>query len=257
MKKLAKYALRGLAGVSPIRSIAAKSFANTQRFFRTLENERYLQIYGRYRQFTRIPQESYVANLEVVEREVRVPGSVVECGVWRGGMCAGMADILGPGRSYYLFDSFEGLPDAQSIDGQTAVEWQTKNSVDNCRTEPQYAEQAMESSAAHQYRVIKGWFNESLADFHPDAPIAVLRLDADWYSSTAECLNYLYPLVPKGGLVILDDYFSWDGCSRAVHDFFSKNALCERIISVDRMLAYFVKIEERPIQPIDPGRVFV
>jgi hypothetical protein len=36
-------------------------------------------------------------------------------------------------------------------------------------------------------------------------------------------------LVAKNGLVIIDDYYSWDGCSRAVHDYLSANSRVERI----------------------------
>ncbi len=255
MKKLIKRTIRAMVRTPRLRRLAGKSFAKAHGFWRTMDNERFVEIYLRHRDFTRIPPESFVANLEVVESHTEAKGCVVECGVWRGGMCAGMAEILGPERSYYLFDSFEGLPDAKPIDGQTALAWQARNDVENCRTEEDYAGQAMAHAGARKYEIVKGWFDKTLPGFQPDSPIAVLRLDADWYSSTAECLNYLYPLVPKGGLVILDDYFAWDGCARAIHDFLSKNGLSERIVSVDTMLAYFVKTDMRPIEPIDPERV--
>lgn len=44
----------------------------------------------------------------------------MECGVWRGGMIASISEILGNNREYYLFDSFEGLPQAKEIDGIAA-----------------------------------------------------------------------------------------------------------------------------------------
>jgi len=42
--------------------------------------------------------------------------------------------------------------------------------------------------------------------------IALLRLDGDWYGLDAVCLEHLVPLVAGGGVVILDDYYVFDGC---------------------------------------------
>ena len=49
----------------------------------------------------------------------------------------------------------------------------------------------------------------------------MLRLDGDWYESTRVCLENLYPHVAPGGIVIVDDYYNWDGCARAVNEFVS------------------------------------
>ena len=89
----------------------------------------------------------YVANLCIVRALQSVPGCVVECGVWRGGMIAGIAEVLGPEREYILFDSFEGLPPAKEIDGEAALAWQSDKSSplyhDNCAAEQKFAAEAM------------------------------------------------------------------------------------------------------------------
>ncbi len=59
----------------------------------------------------------------IVDSRRHVKGCVVECGVWRGGMSAGMAEVLGPDREYFLFDRFEGLPPATGPDGVYAKTW--------------------------------------------------------------------------------------------------------------------------------------
>ena len=72
----------------------------------------------------------YVNNLELCFEYKRIPGCVVECGVWRGGMSAGMAEVLGVERNYFLFDSFEGLPPArEDLDGTAAVAWQRQDAT--------------------------------------------------------------------------------------------------------------------------------
>jgi hypothetical protein len=77
------------------------------------KNRKYFDIYNKYRDFTMMSAENYVLNLKLTERFKNVKGCIVECGVWRGGVSAGMADVMGNDRSYFLFDSFEGLPPAQ------------------------------------------------------------------------------------------------------------------------------------------------
>ena len=79
------------------------------------------RVFGMLREHTMVPESLYVANLELAAQYSSVEGAVVECGTWRGGMIAGIATVCGPGRRYYLFDSFQGLPEAKEIDGEAAL----------------------------------------------------------------------------------------------------------------------------------------
>lgn len=118
------------------------------------------------------------------------------------------------------------MPPAQDIDGPRAKAWQANttspNYADNCAAAESDAIRAMQLSAAREFRTIKGWFNETLRKFTPPEPIAVLRLDADWYDSTMCCLTHLFPHLADGGVVVFDDYYQWDGCAKAVHEYVAK-----------------------------------
>ena len=202
------------------------------------------RIFNKYREFTMIPEDIFINNLLLVENYISQKGCVVECGVWRGGMISAISEILGNDREYFLFDSFEGLPMAKEIDGKAALEWQSDKEspfyFDNCKAEMSYAEKAMKMAGKENYHLIKGWFSETLPMFKTDSEIAVLRLDSDWYDSTMDCLNNLFPYVKDGGLVIIDDYYVWDGCSRAVHDYLSKYSLSSKIRSFNN-ICYLIK----------------
>jgi O-methyltransferase len=197
-----------------------------------LARTKFVAIYTRFRRFTMTARHVYVANLELVDRFSHVEGSIVECGTWKGGMIAGIATLLGNRRSYYLFDSFQGLPAAQEVDGPAAIAWQANTGAptyyDNCTASEDDARRAM-SLACVNATINKGWFRETLpkAEF-PDA-IAILRMDADWYESTTDILNHLFKRVRSGGVIIIDDYHTWDGCSKAVHDYLSAHSCVERI----------------------------
>lgn len=199
----------------------------------------------KYRSFTMISRKRFMSNLNLCNKFRYVDGSVVECGVWRGGMSAALAELLGPRREYLLFDSFEGLPPAKPIDGKKAAVWQSnkagKTYFDNCAADMDFAKKAMTRSKVPRYRIIKGWFKDTLPAFDHHGPIAILRLDGDWYESTMECLTFLYPRVKTGGVIILDDYITWEGCSKAVHDYLSKHKLGDRIERTRAGVYYFTK----------------
>lgn len=213
--------------------------------YRVIRN---LLIYLRFRGFTMITPSTYVINLLVAERFRSVDGLIVECGVWRGGMMGGIATVLGRSRQYWLFDSFEGLPPAKANDGDEALAWQadkgSANYHDNCKAEESFAQAAMKLAGATRFTTVKGWFNETLPKFVPETRIAILRLDGDWYESTMECLNALYQHVRPGGVIIIDDYYTWAGCSRAVHDFLSRHELEDVVRQYFNGVCYIVKKKE-------------
>jgi len=200
-------------------------------------------IYRKYSAFTMIPEPIYTDNLKLIWDYRDIEGCIVECGVWRGGMSAGMATLL-QDKEYFLFDSFEGLPEAKAIDGERALAWQRNTTspgyYDNCKAEIDYATKVMATTNT-VHHLIKGWFNETLPTAHFEKKISVLRLDADWYESTMDCLKYLYPKVAHGGIVLFDDYYTWDGCSRAVHDYLSNKSSSSRIHKTSMGIAYIIK----------------
>jgi len=203
-------------------------------FSQPLKALQYGAICNKYRSYTMISSRAtYIANLAVAQSVAHVDGCVIECGVWRGAMIAGISEIMGSDRNYFLFDSFEGLPPAQAIDGEEAIFWQADKSsstyYNNCKAEMEFATRAMEIAKVKNYKLIKGWFQDSLPDFIPPQKIALLRLDGDWYDSTLVCLEHLSKYMAKDGVIIIDDYYYWDGCAKAVHDFISKNNLNWRV----------------------------
>lgn len=224
-----------------------KKFRNIRQYRKQYDS--LAQIYELFTDYTMIGKQDYILNLKLAQTIEKLRGAIVECGVWRGGMSAGIAKLLGSDRNYFLFDSFEGLPPAQAIDGQAAKNWQNNKTspkyYNNCEAEIKFAKNAMNIALGgkiEQANLIKGWFNQTLPEFKLDEPIALLRLDGDWYESTMTCLEYLFPYVCKDGLIIIDDYYVWDGCSRAVHDFLSVNKRVERVSQFENRTAFIRKM---------------
>lgn len=159
-------------------------------------------------------------------------GSFVECGVGLGGCTAVMALASHGQRRVWGFDSFEGMPAQTEEDegqGKKAVGFIVADGL-------QDAQQTLDRFhvADESVKLVKGWFEDTLPVYGPQlAPIAVLRLDSDWYKSTRYCLETLYDGVAPGGVVIIDDYNAFIGCRKAVDEFRLKRKIESPLITTD------------------------
>ena len=185
----------------------------------------------------------------------KVPGSFVECGVWKGGSSAIMALAIrnsGQERHLHLFDSFEGLPEPTEKDGEYATTTYSGGrsggklaTINQC----QAGLDEVRHLILDQIRVPEklahfhvGWFQNTVpVDAGKLGPIALLRLDGDWYDSTKICLEHLYPLLSPGGILVLDDYNCWEGCRKATDEYRNKNKINCPIHQVDDEAVYWVK----------------
>ena len=187
-------------------------------------------------------------------------GVLVECGTWRGGCAVAMLliqrELFGKVlKPVYMLDSFEGLPEVEERDGPLAASWQAggdkEKFFDNCKAAQEDLEKLLKlhKFVEGEYRLVRGWFDQTvppLADALVSQGIAVLRLDGDWYASTAVALKHLCPITDENGVVIIDDYYSWDGCARAVHDYLAGSNIPYRIKSLPYNFgAYFIKRAHR------------
>jgi O-methyltransferase len=196
------------------------------------------------RPFTMVPVESLtdLAQLVGTALTFNIPGDFVECGVWRGGASFLMADLLRQagvkGRKVWLFDSFEGLPPPAELDGEAALAYaRNKDSpeyLDNCRASLEEVRRSAADLGLGPYtEFVKGWFDQTLpAQRDRIGPIAILRIDGDWYSSVRCCLDNLYDRVADGGFVVFDDYYTYDGCAIAAHEFLGARRLAHRLENV-------------------------
>lgn len=178
--------------------------------------------------------------LRTIERE-RLPGDIVETGVWRGGALIFAASFLEVneiyGRKVFGCDSFEGLP-KPSIDypvdfGDSHFKYSYLSvSIDQVKKNLRKYNVGMD-----QVTLVKGWFSDTLHKIETER-IAILRLDGDMYSSTIEALEALYHKVVSGGFVIIDD-FSLKGAHQAVVDFLHSRAITVEFEEIDEASAFF------------------
>jgi O-methyltransferase len=192
-------------------------------------------------------------------------GSFVECGVWKGGAVALMAyvsKVTGrDDRELHLFDAFQDIcaPDP-NIDGKKAID-ESKQFGEFVAGETVTLSGIYDSFGGHgtveacsdviiskvgypsaNVHFHAGWFKDTVfAAAATMGPIALLRLDGDWYESTKTCLDALYDSVVKGGIIIFDDYLTYDGCKKAVDEFFQQHKILSLLIRGDNCCYYIIK----------------
>ncbi len=64
---------------------------------------------------------------------------------------------------------------------------------------------------------IKGLYEDTLKI---NKPVSYAHIDCDWYDSVMTCLTQIIPNLSPGGIITLDDYYSWSGCRKATDDYF-------------------------------------
>lgn len=136
-------------------------------------------------------------------------------------------------RNLYLYDTFEGMtpPTEEDIDykGVSANEIikQTGEHQKDFRWNYVPIEEVKKNVTSTGYcpdkiHFVKGKVEDTLHEYKP-AAIAILRLDTDWYESTRHELNTLFPLIAKGGVLIIDDYGHFLGARKAADEYFREN----------------------------------
>ncbi|MEU4624765.1 TylF/MycF/NovP-related O-methyltransferase [Actinoplanes sp. NPDC023801] len=161
----------------------------------------------------------------------RIPGDIVECGVWRGGSMLAVAKTLlensDTSRDLHLYDTFEGMSEPtehdKRHDGRPASEMlaaseKTAGVWAYASFEDVQATMGQSAYPAERIHYYKGKVEDTIPGDIPEQ-ISILRLDTDWYESTRHELNHLWPRLVPGGVLLLDDYGWWDGAKRAVDEW--------------------------------------
>jgi hypothetical protein len=213
------------------------------------------RVFEQVRDYTMTSPERVIA-LHAAVRYVageRIPGAMVECGVWRGGSMMAVAqtlvDVGDTDRDLFLYDTFEGPPDPTEIDvAKDPAHFARPRRKKATGEVPvvlqllplEEIKQVLRSTGYPEDRMhfVVGNVMETIPAQAPDE-IAILRLDTDSYTSTRHELEQLFPRVVDGGVVIIDDYASFAGSGEATDEFLASqgiNPLLHRIDAASRMI---------------------
>jgi hypothetical protein len=172
-----------------------------------------------------------LAHCELYRMVESIPGEIIECGVFKGTSLARFAtfrDLFSNSYSKKIvgFDTFGEFPETEFSDDQSFREKFIKNAGSESISKEQLMQVLKHKGTDKNVELVEGDIMQTVPEYvekHPELRISLLNLDTDIYEPAKVILEYLYPKIVKGGILILDDYGTFPGETKAVEEYFAES----------------------------------
>lgn len=156
--------------------------------------------------------ERYWVVCQYVKQSLAIEGTTAECGIYQG-VTSWLICENSEGRQHFGFDSFSGLSRPGRYDG----DYWTLGDL-NTTARLAIARLAKFPNAT----LFAGWIPDRFAEVS-DQSFAFVHIDVDLYGPTLDSLEFFYPRLVSGGIIILDDYgfLTCPGARKAADDYMS------------------------------------
>lgn len=145
----------------------------------------------------------------MLEKVKKIEGDIAEVGVYKGGSAKLICQITN--KPIYLFDTFEGLPDVGEHDSPILFhKGDYRGSLESVK---EYLK------GYPNLHFCKGLFPDT-GEIVKNKKFSFVHLDVDLYKSTVDSLEFFYPRMSKGGVILSHDYPTTKGVKKAFDEFF-------------------------------------
>ena len=181
------------------------------------------------------PDRCYILE-RLLRHTEKVPGDVFECGVYKGGTARLLADTMRwvcSTKTLHLFDTFTGMPD-------TDAKLDKHKKGDFADTSLAAVESYIGARSFVKYH--SGFIPDTFSEVPDDIQISFAHVDVDIYRSVMDCLEFIWPRLSAGGVVIFDDYGfpTCPGAKDAVDAFFEHTEALPVCLPTGQAFAYKV-----------------
>jgi O-methyltransferase len=131
-----------------------------------------------------------------------IAGAILEVGVWRGGtgaLMAARAAGLGLEDPVYLCDTWKGVVKSGAVD----IYYRDGKHDDTSR---ETVEGLIAEMGLDNVELLEGIFPDETSDRIAERTIRMCHCDVDVYQSAKDVLEWVWPRLPPGGVVVFDDY---------------------------------------------------
>ena len=190
-----------------------------------------------------------LAHYELFKMISGIAGEIVECGIFKGtSMCrfASFRELFGTSATKKIigFDIFGKFPKTNYSLDQNA----RKNFISVAGNQSISKENLLKilkkKGIAKNIELIKGDITKTIPKYiksHPELRISLLNLDVDIYEPSVTILEELFPLITKGGILILDDYGKFPGENKAVEDYFKNKKIKIQTFPFSKTPSFIIK----------------
>lgn len=191
------------------------------------EDETFMETYQTIQEHTLVDRYRCFELWSLVEQASKIKGSLIEIGVWRGGtgaLIARKANLCGTSDPVYLCDTFTGVVKASGKDS-------TYEGGEHSDTSLQTVQSLLDGYRLDNVRILEGIFPDETLRFVEQESFRFCHIDVDVYQSAKEIVEWIWPKLSIGGMIVYDDYgfIDCDGITEHVE---------EQRSSSDRLLMY-------------------
>ncbi len=191
----------------------------------------------------------FVSRIEFYNKIKRLPGEIIECGVFKGSSLSQFVKL----RSLYghssskkiiAFDTFSCFPKNCGKNDKKYLMQFIKEAGGNSISREELLKIYKTLGVSENIELIKGDILKTLPKFiktNKHIKISLLHIDVDTFEPTKLCLGLLYPLVVKGGIIILDDYGAFPGANKAIDSFFKSKKKKIKKLAYSNEISYVSK----------------
>lgn len=174
-------------------------------------------------------------------------GDLVEAGVWKGGTAMYMKHLCNKyerKNKLWLFDTFNGfevVPSGLHAKDKKMFELFSTYNISAPGVEDVKNNFRSLGLLDDSVRFVKGNILKTLPETNTGS-ILLLHIDLDFAELTEKCLEYLYPQLLNGGIIIIDDYGVEEfNCREAVDAYRKKNAITNELVFINEHMVYWYK----------------
>lgn len=168
-----------------------------------------------------------LAHYEIYKKIVDLPGDVVELGVFKGASLIrflSFRDLLETPHSRKVIglDNFGDFPH-EIVKSENDISFINRfNKEAGMGLSKDKLEEILRTKGFENYQLIQGDVFKTIPDLleeRPEMKISLLHLDMDVYEPTIYSLEKLFSHVVKNGIIVVDDYSTVYGATKALDEF--------------------------------------
>lgn len=167
-----------------------------------LRNRPFIETFSKIKEYTLVDQYRCYELWQLVKESKKLNGALIEIGVWRGGtaaLIAKQASLNGIKNKVYLCDTFTGVVKA----GEKDFGYKGGEHSDASK---EIVEELINKLELNNTTILTGIFPDETSKFIQDEKFRFCHIDVDVYQSSKDILEWLWPKLVVGGIVVFDDY---------------------------------------------------